>query len=162
MRWSGLVLKAYASRAKGDDARRDVAEVGDAEEYSYEPRDANHLRRLESASDDALLNLRLDELHDARGPFAFALDGFQIVDRHPTGEERLGEKIRGNDGVLDGVVDADAADRRHHVRSVADQEDSPGAYQRGQRFDSTESSAICCQSVSERTCFASAGRISTM
>ena len=36
--------------------------------------------------------------------------------------ERVGEDVGGGDGVLQGDVDADAADGRHGVRGVADAE----------------------------------------
>ncbi|GGN73526.1 hypothetical protein GCM10011610_16090 [Nocardia rhizosphaerihabitans] len=35
-------------------------------------------------------------------------------------EQRPGQNARGRDGILHGEIDADAADRRHRVRGIAD------------------------------------------
>ena len=53
------------------------------------------------------------------------LDGAQVVVARRAGLERRGQAVGGGDRVLNGEIDADAADRRHRVRRVADA-DEPG------------------------------------
>ena len=48
----------------------------------------------------------------------------QVFGRQRASLQRLGQNVGGDDRVLNRVVDADAADRRHDVRGVADEEES--------------------------------------
>ena len=74
------------------------------------------------AVDDSVLDQDLEELGRLRGELAPFLDLIEVVRGHALLAEGDGEDVGGGDGVLDGEVDAHAADRRHRVRGVADAE----------------------------------------
>ncbi len=56
------------------------------------------------------------------GALAVVLDAGEIVGCCGVGEEGFGEDVGGGDGVLQGDVDADAADGGHGVGGVSDAE----------------------------------------
>ena len=72
------------------------------------------------------VRLNLEELRDTGGKLAATLDAGEEGLGNACGghecEQGLGEDVGGGDGVLDGEIDTDAADRRHGVRGVADAE----------------------------------------
>ena len=73
-------------------------------------------------ADDALLHEELHRLHHLGRPFAPRLHlGKQLAGHAPLAQ-RLPENIGGGDRVLNGEIDADAADRRHGVGRIADAE----------------------------------------
>lgn len=61
----------------------------------------------------------LKRLGDAGGEFASALNVGESKAGHDAGFERGREDAGGGDGILNGEVDADAADRRHGMGSIA-------------------------------------------
>ena len=76
---------------------------------------------VECLVDDAV-GEGLDALGAADGLDAVLLDPLEVVVGEGVGAERVGEDVGGGDGVLQGDVDADAADGRHGVGGVADAE----------------------------------------
>ena len=62
----------------------------------------------------------LDALGTAYGAFAIVLDRSEVMFGKGTGEQGFGEDVRSGDGILQGYVDANAADRRHGVGGVTD------------------------------------------
>lgn len=72
--------------------------------------------------DHPLPDLCLKGLNNPYRPFTFALNGAKLVGRNVAIEQRLGEHVRRHDGVLHRIVDSDAADGRHRVRRVSDQQ----------------------------------------
>ena len=67
-----------------------------------------------------VLDEHLQPLRHPRREHAAALHGGEIVVADGPGAQRRGQAVRGRDRVLDREIDADAADRRHRVRRVAD------------------------------------------
>ena len=63
----------------------------------------------------------------ADGALAVVLDALQIVHGESAAEQGFGEMVCSGDGVLQGDVDADAADGGHGVGCVADAEQAGGA-----------------------------------
>ena len=78
----------------------------------------------ERRPDQIVLHDDLQALGDARRKFAALLDAFERVDRYRSTPQRLGENIGGSYRVLHREIDADAADRRHGVRGVADADEA--------------------------------------
>ena len=101
-------------------------------------------RKLQRRADDVVLRRDLYRLRDARREAAAALHRLEIRDVERLRQQRLGEDVRRGDGVLHGEVDADAADRRHGVRRVADAE-KPGLYHWRSRSTRTVSSLTSSQ-----------------
>src|SRR5262245_45056930 len=63
-----------AADAEADQARREISHQGEAEEHPHEARNPDGLLGLQRVGNDIFLDERLDELNDARGPFAAALN----------------------------------------------------------------------------------------
>jgi len=61
----------------------------------------------------------LDDPHRQTAPL---LHGGEVRGRHIAGFERPGQDIGRRDRILHGEIDADAADRRHRMRGIADAE----------------------------------------
>jgi hypothetical protein len=74
----------------------------------------------EHARDDSVLEHDLETLCHARGQLPAPLHPPQMVDGELLGTQSLGKLVSGGHRILNGQVDANAADRRHGVRSVAD------------------------------------------
>src|SRR5262249_5126682 len=72
------------------------------------------------AGDYPFLDLYLHALHDPRWPQAAALDTGEFHVSQLPFEQGTGKDIGSGNCVLDGEIDADAADRRHGMRRVAD------------------------------------------
>ena len=114
-----LLPQTIAEQSRGD--------VPHGPEMQKEPQQRRYARRFaglfQHARDQAFLHGDLHALDDLHRPFAALLDGGEqrLVDRTAV-EQRLRQRIRGGDRVLDREIDADAPDRRHRVRSVADQQ----------------------------------------
>jgi len=70
--------------------------------------------------EQAVLNLYLHRLRDPRRQHAPALHEREITCRNVTREQRTPHNIRRCDRILNCEVDANAADRRHRVRRIAD------------------------------------------
>ena len=88
-----------------------------------QPHGERRLRRggaAQHVADDAILDRHLNALRHARRRFAAALYGTQIVQRGAALAQSRHQDVRRGDRVLDRQVDADAADRRHRMRRIAD------------------------------------------
>src|SRR5277367_5940002 len=80
--------------------------------HSKEPEEQWRLRPLGAGkhpADDSLLHCQLKRLGKADGKSAPLLDRPQVVIARPTCFERPGETVRGGHRVLDGKINADAA-----------------------------------------------------
>jgi len=80
------------------------------------------------------VNADLEELGDASGEFAAVLDAREGELGDKAGGEHRCENAGGRYGILNGEVDADAADGRHRVGGVADAEKA-GAVPAGEVID---------------------------
>src|SRR6266478_5327986 len=76
----------------------------------------------DTKGDEAPLHEGLQLLNGARGQFPLTLDLGEVVIGYAVGLERIDENFCGDDSILDGVVDANATDGRHHVSRVTNQE----------------------------------------
>jgi hypothetical protein len=76
------------------------------------------------SSDNRALNEELQSLGSARRALSAALNGAQIVFREAAVSKFGDQYVRGGNRVLDRQIDADAADRRHRMRRIADTEQS--------------------------------------
>jgi len=76
----------------------------------------------ERGPDDTVLNDDLQALRDLRRPLAPALHGPQVPDVELLIPQRLPKDICRSDGVLNGEIDADAANRRHGMCGIADRQ----------------------------------------
>ena len=77
-------------------------------------------------ADHVVLHEHLHPLGDPRREFAAFLHGCSMRRRDRAGAQRLRQDVGGGDRVLHREIDADAADRRHGMRGVADAE-QPGS-----------------------------------
>lgn len=118
------ILDANADRAKGHHSRRDIAQKRSSRESANKPWDLQGLSRLspERRRDHRLLKLRLKGLNNRHWPFALVLNGVKVLGCDAAIEQRFGEQVRRDDGILNRVVDSHAADGRHRVRRVANQQ----------------------------------------
>jgi len=155
------ILDANANHAQSHHPRRDIAEKRNSRENADKPRDVQCFLFLRSKRrrDHPLLELRLKGVNDPYGPFTLTLNSAKLVGRNAAIEQRLCKQVARHDGVLNRVIDSQAADGGHRVRRVADQQQA-GLYHPWHRLDSTESSDTWCQSVSDSTFFARRGSIS--
>ena len=78
----------------------------------------------QDAADDPPLDGELQSLREPHRQRAPLFDGLEIGVRHFARAQRAGEPIGGGDRILHRHVDANAADRRHRVRRVADADQS--------------------------------------
>ena len=113
--------------ANGQQPAGDAAQQRDPVEQFEHERRLRPLRRREGAADDLVLHDELEPLREAHGECSARLDRAEVVVAHGTGLERRDQAVGGGDCVLDGEVDADAADRRHRVRGIADADAAPAA-----------------------------------
>ena len=114
----------FGAEAEADEAGGDAAEEGPAVEETEGPSGSERFGTAEDAGDDVVLDDELKTLGGVRGKCSAPLDGFEI----PCGESSVakprGEDVGGGDGILNREIDADTANGRHGVRSVADAEKS--------------------------------------
>jgi len=103
-------------RAEPDHARRDAPQQRPASQQAHGERRLDRRFILQHPHEHVLLHGDLESLRNSRGKFAPAL---HCAERLAV-ELPLVEDVGRRDGVLDGEVDAHAADRRHGVRGVAD------------------------------------------
>jgi len=111
-----LGLETHADEASGE-----VFEAWDAGGDAEGERRTDRAGALKGAGEDAV-GENLYSLGVTHGRFAVMLDALQIMYGGAAGEEAFGEDIGGGDCVLQGDVDADAADGGHGVGGVADAE----------------------------------------
>jgi hypothetical protein len=114
----------FLTQAVTEETRRNMANCPEAQQEAKQPRHTRRLTTLlQRVADDAVLHLDLNRLHDTHGPHATELHPVEksLVDRAAI-EKWLCQRIGCSDGVLDRQVDADATDRRHRMRRVADQQ----------------------------------------
>ena len=115
---------ADAAETEHHQANGDVAKDRNFDEELHLPGDAGSLLRFERAGDEALLHEALHLLNDAHRKFPLALDFGKLGIGDHAGLERGCKQIRGYDGVLHGLIDANTADGRHDVSRVAVEEKS--------------------------------------
>ena len=70
--------------------------------------------------DDALVRLHLQRLRPFRRRHSSHLHDFERSIDQRIFTKAIGANIRGRDGILNRQIDADATDRRHRVRRIAD------------------------------------------
>ncbi len=107
--------------ADADEAAGELLEAGDAGEDAQGEWGLHGALVVEGLVRDAVSD-DLDALSAADGFDAALLDPLEVVVGEGVGAERVGEDVGGCDGVLQGDVDADAADGRHGVGGVSDAE----------------------------------------
>ena len=117
-------------QAESDETGGEALEAGDVGEDAQRERHRDRAGVAEDAVEDAV-GEDLERLGAANGLFAVVLDLLQMMQRERVGLEGFGEDVGGGDRVLQGDVDADAADGRHGVRGVADAEQT----RRGPSFE---------------------------
>jgi hypothetical protein len=112
---------ALAPHAETYQAGGQPAQDRKSDEKPQEPRRRDLARAAEDTGDYSFLNNNLHALNDFRWPFAPLLHLRQqrIAQRCLAGQWQ-GENIGRRDRVLNREIDADAADRRHRMRGVAD------------------------------------------
>ena len=108
-----------------DDSPRNSAQDRKRAEQVQDRR-RRHLRmRRQHLTDHAILNGELQALRDGRRQFAPALDLAQHVLADGARPQWRDERIGRGDSVLNRQIDSDAANQRHRVRGVADEQESP-------------------------------------
>ncbi len=110
--------------ANPDQPGRNPAKRRKSREEAKKKRRRKRTRLSEHTCDDTILDEELHALGHARRPVPPLLDAAQIVGHQPLLPQRSGQEIRGRNCVLDGEVDADAADGRHGVRRITDAQES--------------------------------------
>ena len=112
---------ALAPHAETHEAGGQAAQDRKSDEEPQEPRRRDLARAAEDSGNNSFLNYDLDGLDDFRWPFAPLLHLRQkLIARRPLAAQGQGEDIGRRDRVLNREIDADAADRRHRMRGVAD------------------------------------------
>ena len=106
--------------AHADDACRQPPQQREPPEHPHRERRLRRRGAAQHVADDAVLDRHLHALRHARRPFAPALHGAQVVQRRAALAQPRHQDVGGGDRVLDRQVDADAADRRHRMRGIAD------------------------------------------
>jgi hypothetical protein len=107
--------EAHTNKPRGNAAKH--------REASQHPQRQRHRKLLASgkdAADNAILNENLQALRQPCRQFAPALHPVEIIHRDSMLAQRSGQNVGRRDGILNGQIDADAADRRHGVRRIAD------------------------------------------
>jgi len=110
----------FRADAETDDASRDAPEVWDFCQQAHCERWLERSGLDQHAGNDPALHGDLQPLRHARGPLAALLDPAQMIERELSIPQRFEENVGRRHGVLNREIDADAADRRHGVRGIAD------------------------------------------
>ena len=76
----------------------------------------------EDAADDLALDEELQRLREPGGRFSALLNRTKVADGDAAAQELGCKQVRGRNRILNREIDADAADRRHRVRGIADAE----------------------------------------
>src|SRR5215471_2030874 len=102
------IVHANPEHAQSHDPRRDIPQDGNPRGSTDEPWDAQTLLllRSECRSDHPFLELRLKGLNDSHRPLTLALNSTKLAGGNAAVEQRLGEQVRSDYGVLNGVVDS--------------------------------------------------------
>src|SRR5262249_46916402 len=116
--------EAHAASAESDQLGRYIAQNRNANQSAQLPGDAGGLLRNEHIRDEVLLENRLHGLNHTCGPLALALHLGQVRLGNASRFQRTGENVCGYDGVLNGVVNADASYGGHRVRRVSDEHEA--------------------------------------
>ena len=80
------------------------------------------VRARQRGTDNPVLHDELQHLGKTHRQRASVLNRLQVVVAQRPRFQRARKTVGGSDGVLDGEIDADPADRRHGVRSITDAE----------------------------------------
>ena len=115
-RFDVLGLEAHADEASGE-----VLEAGDVGEDAEQEWRGDRAAALEDAYEHAV-GEDLDALRVVHHAFAVVLDLVEMMDGEGVGAEGFVEDVGCGYGVLEGDVDADAADGGHGVGGVSDAE----------------------------------------
>ena len=117
-------VDVFRPRADSDDiAGNPVQDRQRCEHAEHERR--LHLRLdVEQRGQEAVLDCDLDRLDHPHWKHAPALDRPQVSRHRRAARESRIEHVRRGDRILNGEIDADAADRRHRVSRVADAQES--------------------------------------
>jgi hypothetical protein len=118
---SNLFLDVLGLEAHADEASGEVFEAWDAGGDAEGERRRDWAGVLEGAGEDAVSE-DLHALGVADGALAVVLDASQIVHGGAVAEQGFREDVGGGDCILEGDVDAYAADGRHGMGCVADAE----------------------------------------
>jgi hypothetical protein len=117
-------LQMDPSQTKGHQARRKGAQARDAKQHTKQ-RWKGH-RRIGAGfarfGKDAVLHQGLELLEHPRRQLALALHFREIAHLDGPCLEFLPEHIGCHDRILDGVVDPDSSDWRHHVGRIANEQ----------------------------------------
>src|SRR5260221_6863596 len=113
------------AEADADEARGEAAQDVPAAQQPERQRQRQRPGAAEHAADDAVLDQQLHALDEARRRLAPTLHLIErlVADVAAAAQARH-QDVGGGDRILDGEVDADAADRRHGVRRVADAQEA--------------------------------------
>ena len=89
---------------------------------------ARHRRRTRKhTAEYAVLDRDLKPLGGTGRKHAPPLHRFQVIDADVSLPERFGKPVGGSDRILNGEIDADAADGGHRVSGIADHQQPRGA-----------------------------------
>ena len=111
------MLRAHAER---DESRGDTLQPGNRVDDARKQWNAKRpISRLEGDADEFVLDDNLHGLRHSYRKLAPAAHGVELVFGGAAIGQSRGQQVSGRDRVLDSKVDADAADRRHRVRGIA-------------------------------------------
>ncbi len=110
------------AEAHADQARWNAPQERYVIEEPCRERRAWLLRHRKHIADDAVLHEELGGLRHLGRPLPAGLHLAQRRERHGAFSQGFGKDVGGGHGVLDGEIDADAADRRHGMRRISDAE----------------------------------------
>ena len=115
-------MHMLGAEAHADQPRRKPPQKREPVEQREHEGRARLRGHAEHIADDALLHEELHRLSHLGRPLAALLHLGQQLLSHESRAQRLGKNIGSGDGILNGEVDADAADRGHGVGRIADAE----------------------------------------
>jgi len=110
----------FGAEAHADEARWNSPEQRIPIEEAHGTRDLDRSLRLQCPDENGVLHDHLHPLSDSGREFSAPLNRLQLRSRRDPALQRLVKQVRCGHGILNGEVDADATNRRHGVRRVAD------------------------------------------
>jgi len=119
------IRRSYVLRAEtnANQSRGDALQERPAVNKLEKPRRLD-TRTAEHTLDHVVLNENLHALCGARGEFAPILHRGKVVVICRERLQRLSENVGGGDGILNGQIYADAANRRHRMSRIADAQEA--------------------------------------
>jgi hypothetical protein len=138
-------LHMLGPHAEPEEARRDALQPGHRRDQPHDQRDLQRLiARLQRGADDVVLHHDLHPLRHPHRKLAAPAHGVEFVLGRAAVRQLRRQQVGGRDRVLHREIDADAADRRHRMRGIADAQ-QPGRVQRFSRLIATVSSFTSSQ-----------------